>query len=143
MRPFGKPPCLCSARPTRCKRLAIDRVAPSWQTRSTEPISMPNSREAVATRAFSSPRFNRSSASSRSFRSEEHTSELQSLTNLVCRLLLDCFAHRPALHPFPTRRSSDLTTVFVLSASDALQKAGDRSRGTELANQIDGTDIDA
>src|SRR5438046_4271063 len=39
-------------------------------------------------------------------RSEEHTSELQSLTNLVCRLLLD--PHHLHLHSFPTRRSSDL-----------------------------------
>src|SRR5438270_329273 len=35
----------------------------------------------------------------RLLRSEEHTSELQSQSNLVCRLLL---------HSFPTRRSSDL-----------------------------------
>src|SRR5437016_5806157 len=42
-------------------------------------------------------------------RSEEHTSELQSLTNLVCRLLR-------ALRSFPTRRSSDLiSTASVLS----------------------------
>src|SRR3989475_12672290 len=34
-------------------------------------------------------------------RSEEHTSELQSQSNLVCRLLLG------DLHSFPTRRSSD------------------------------------
>src|SRR5690349_11907352 len=41
-------------------------------------------------------------------RSEEHTSELQSRRDLVCRLLLEsCRAH-PALHSFPTRRSSDL-----------------------------------
>src|SRR5262245_36575511 len=41
-------------------------------------------------------------------RSEEHTSELQSLRHLVCRLLLaSCGDHRH-LHPFPTRRSSDL-----------------------------------
>src|SRR5262245_28258736 len=33
-------------------------------------------------------------------RSEEHTSELQSLRHLVCHLVL---------HAFPTRRSSDLT----------------------------------
>src|SRR6266480_1426634 len=40
-------------------------------------------------------------------RSEEHTSELQSHVNLVCRLLLEkYFGHRD-LHPFPTRRSSD------------------------------------
>src|SRR5262249_18695228 len=42
-------------------------------------------------------------------RSEEHTSELQSLTNLVCRLLLDSQSDHPAPHSFPTRRSSDLT----------------------------------
>src|SRR5262249_48217477 len=66
------------------------------------------------------------------FRSEEHTSELQSLTNLVCRLLLEkknikqlnsllplsylycsifflqCSLPPHALHSFPTRRSSDL-----------------------------------
>src|SRR5437016_4210554 len=65
-------------------------------------------------------------------RSEEHTSELQSLTNLVCRLLLEkkkyinknsimfspiflsplfffkCSADHRDLHSFPTRRSSDL-----------------------------------
>src|SRR5690606_17153412 len=41
-------------------------------------------------------------------RSEEHTSELQSRENLVCRLLLEgCFTRRD-LHSFPTRRSSDL-----------------------------------
>src|SRR5437016_10885779 len=32
-------------------------------------------------------------------RSEEHTSELQSLTNLVCRLLLEKKKHAPALRP--------------------------------------------
>src|SRR5437016_11699047 len=30
-------------------------------------------------------------------RSEEHTSELQSLTNLVCRLLLEKKKHKPAM----------------------------------------------
>ncbi len=44
----------------------MERVGPSWQTRSTEPISMPSSSEAVATRALSSPRFSRFSASRRS-----------------------------------------------------------------------------
>ena len=32
------------------QHVAMERVGPSWQTSSTEPISMPNSREAVATR---------------------------------------------------------------------------------------------
>src|SRR5262245_10763255 len=41
-------------------------------------------------------------------RSEEHTSELQSLRHLVCRLLLECCPHHQELHAFPTRRSSDL-----------------------------------
>src|SRR5690606_6798473 len=41
-------------------------------------------------------------------RSEEHTSELQSRENLVCRLLLEVAHHHRHLHSFPTRRSSDL-----------------------------------
>src|SRR5688572_14574488 len=41
-------------------------------------------------------------------RSEEHTSELQSQSNLVCRLLLENHSDHRALHSFPTRRSSDL-----------------------------------
>src|SRR5262245_8991650 len=43
-------------------------------------------------------------------RSEEHTSELQSLRHLVCRLLLEMYGDRLRLHSFPTRRSSDLDT---------------------------------
>src|ERR1035441_384042 len=44
-------------------------------------------------------------------RSEEHTSELQSLRHLVCRLLLErCGDHRDLLS-FPTRRSSDLFSM--------------------------------
>src|SRR5689334_3413108 len=43
-----------------------------------------------------------------SFRSEEHTSELQSQFHLVCRLLLEKSAVNPNLRSFPTRRSSDL-----------------------------------
>src|SRR5690242_16399308 len=41
-------------------------------------------------------------------RSEEHTSELQSHVNLVCRLLLEKSRDHRDLHSFPTRRSSDL-----------------------------------
>src|SRR5262245_34317149 len=41
-------------------------------------------------------------------RSEEHTSELQSLRHLVCRLLLELPLPTPHLRSFPTRRSSDL-----------------------------------
>src|SRR5262245_24077567 len=45
----------------------------------------------------------------RDARSEEHTSELQSLRHLVCRLLLELSALPRILPPFPTRRSSDLS----------------------------------
>src|SRR5690606_29588603 len=41
-------------------------------------------------------------------RSEEHTSELQSRENLVCRLLLECSLDLRDPHSSPTRRSSDL-----------------------------------
>src|SRR6476646_10802275 len=47
-------------------------------------------------------------ASSPRARSEEHTSELQSHSDLVCRLLLERCADHRDLHSFPTRRSSDL-----------------------------------
>src|SRR5205823_734762 len=46
-------------------------------------------------------------------RSEEHTSELQSLAYLVCRLLLETSVDHPDLHSFPTRRSSDLVAETV------------------------------
>src|SRR5690242_7154781 len=46
-------------------------------------------------------------------RSEEHTSELQSHVNLVCRLLLEFYADPPVVHSFPTRRSSDLHGGWV------------------------------
>src|SRR5699024_1450825 len=44
-------------------------------------------------------------------RSEEHTSELQSRFDLVCRLLLESHSQHLYLHSFPTRRSSDLLLV--------------------------------
>src|SRR5437016_2429847 len=46
-------------------------------------------------------------------RSEEHTSELQSLTNLVCRLLLESYRDHRHLYSFPTRRSSDLSLLLA------------------------------
>ena len=61
-RPFGVAPRWWPERPTRCRNTAMERGEPSWQTRSISPISIPSSREAVATRALSSPRFNRCSA---------------------------------------------------------------------------------
>ena len=43
----------------------MERTAPTWTTRSTSPMSIPSSREAVATRAWRRPFLSRSSASSR------------------------------------------------------------------------------
>src|SRR5262245_7536110 len=76
-------------------------------------------------------------------RSEEHTSELQSLRHLVCRLLLEKTKnhtswspvcrfravllprprHPRPLHSFPTRRSSDLGTLAQPSFADFINSA--------------------
>src|SRR5438093_331004 len=64
------------------EKLSFKKKRGGWRTRS------PRRRAAAGAIAFASHH-----------RSEEHTSELQSLTNLVCRC---------ELHSFPTRRSSDL-----------------------------------
>src|SRR5690348_5425635 len=59
------------------------------------------------------------------WRSEEHTSELQSPVHLVCRLLLEGHRHHPHLHSFPTRRSSDLrvATQYLLSVLNGAMPA--------------------
>ena len=61
-RAFGTPPTWWLARPARCRNVAIERGEPSWHTRSTSPMSMPSSSDAVATSTLSSPRFSRCSA---------------------------------------------------------------------------------
>src|SRR2546430_2949254 len=48
------------------------------------------------------------------FRSEEHTSELQSQSNLVCRLLLEK-KKKHATH-LPTWSSAEMTTVSMTAA---------------------------
>ena len=67
-RPFGVAPTACPERPTRCTNAEMERGEPSWQTRSTSPISIPSSSEAVATSALSFPDFNLCSARSRCLR---------------------------------------------------------------------------
>ena len=57
IRPLGVPLIVCPERPTLCISNPIDRGDPIWQTRSTSPTSMPNSREAVATHIFVLPAF--------------------------------------------------------------------------------------
>ena len=58
-RPLGVPAIVWPARPTRCRNVAMRCGEPIWHTRSTWPMSMPSSSDAVATSAFSSPRFSR------------------------------------------------------------------------------------
>ena len=66
-RPAGVPVRVWLDRPTRCRNVAKLRGDPIWQTSSTGPMSMPSSRDAVATRARRSPA--RSRASTRCRRS--------------------------------------------------------------------------
>ena len=70
-RPFGVAPRQWPARPTRCMAAATARVEFSWMTKSTAPMSMPSSSDAVATSAWISPAFRRCSASSRSARDSD------------------------------------------------------------------------
>ena len=63
--PLEVPATVCPDRPTRCNNRLMDLGEPIWHTRSTTPISMPNSREAVATHTFTCPLFSVSSAANR------------------------------------------------------------------------------
>src|SRR5438034_1190677 len=85
--PSRRAPCWRAGRAPRPR----PRLAPP-------PASHARTRSAAVLRA---PRAGRG-------RSEEHTSELQSHSDLVCRLLLECSPDHRDLHSFPTRRSSDL-----------------------------------
>ena len=58
-------PTWCPARPTRCSPLATDGGDSTWITRSTAPMSMPNSKLDVATTARSRPDLRSSSISAR------------------------------------------------------------------------------
>src|ERR1019366_8858211 len=69
-------------------------------------------------------------------RSEEHTSELQSLTNFVCRLLLEkkhdvrvagCL-ERPAAPPARRRRRRGVSRASVRSSRPSTKSAGNKSR---------------
>ena len=64
-RPFGTRPSRGPSGRRAAGSVAIERVAPTWSTRSTSPMSMPSSSDAVATSARSAPALSRCSASSR------------------------------------------------------------------------------
>ena len=57
-RPLGIAPRQWPERPTRCSATAMARGELIWTTRSTVPISIPSSSEAVATSTLTSPSFN-------------------------------------------------------------------------------------
>src|SRR5437773_854112 len=67
-------------------------------------------------------------------RSEEHTSELQSHHDLVCRLLLEKYGDPHVLHSFPTLRSSDLLVVLVMERGRA---HGSRDARRQERDEID------
>ena len=66
MRPFETSPSEWPARPTRCRPRVTDFGDSIWTTRSIAPMSIPSSRDEVATRQGSSPDFSSSSTSARS-----------------------------------------------------------------------------
>src|SRR2546430_13539881 len=63
-------------------------------------------------------------------RSEEHTSELQSQSNLVCRLLLEKKKKHTPPHPYrdlpPIRRSADSARQYTLSSLPPLHRPSAR-----------------
>src|SRR5438046_4639240 len=71
-------------------------------------------RRAVGDRPLSDPLLHPPRAGPRS---EEHTSELQSLTNLVCRLLLEKKKKKtkqePKTHTYPTKKRNNLLTTQI------------------------------
>src|SRR2546427_6947205 len=81
----------CAARsPTRKNDPRARRAARRSRTRSVQSRSGPSSKVSATRRAAWLPRHTQPSVSTWApHRSEEHTSELQSQSNLVCRLLLE------------------------------------------------------
>src|SRR5206468_2195151 len=68
-------------------------------------------------------------------RSEEHTSELQSRSDLVCRLLLEVSPDTRDLHSFPTRRSSDLRPSKLFSCANAFKKVSCAASSAKLRSR--------
>src|SRR5256886_2991501 len=68
------------------------------------------------------------SASVRNFRSEEHTSELQSQSNLVCRLLLEKKKKKTNSYPAWLRASWLLVPLTAQSCSGCTLGSAERTR---------------
>src|SRR5690606_29027129 len=69
-------------------------------------------------------------------RSEEHTSELQSRENLVCRLLLEDQAFPRPRPSFPTRRSSDLRAARPGTGGREEEKAACHQRDRQEPREV-------
>src|SRR5258706_9764531 len=66
---------------------------------------------------------NRAPSWHRAARSEEHTSELQSLTNLVCRLLLEKKKTLRSHHPYVASSAPHISHAFLNAAKMAQEKS--------------------
>src|SRR5438045_966101 len=120
-------PISTSGCPATCSKpsTAPTGPAPTWATNTCRPNTScsPWPRASTSTAKTCWPRCRRYGAATASparTRSEEHTSELQSLRHLVCRL------HRYLIHS-PTRRSSDLDVRLSRDLQQAFDGA-DRAR---------------
>src|SRR5205823_13243529 len=118
--------CFLSLSHTLCSFLSLSFISLSFffffnDTATTEiytlslhdalPICSCASRRPSAARRNGRPRARRSSSSPGSSRSEEHTSELQSLAYLVCRLLLEK-KKKHIRHPHIVRIHHPLRTLL-------------------------------
>src|SRR2546430_12255298 len=80
-------------------------------------------------------------------RSEEHTSELQSQSNLVCRLLLEKKTQRPAPTPTPPGPPASSTTLTSWRSAQGSPPESPRSRsslpGSRRGSALPRTDLRA
>src|SRR5258706_5517152 len=93
---------------TEIYTLSLHDALPIWRRSSSSRAVTASRENPAARRAAGSRRGSRRAPAARRARSEEHTSELQSLTNLVCRLLLE----KKKMHTVSTIRPLQLRTIL-------------------------------
>src|SRR2546430_5694771 len=100
--PSARPPRTPARSPvSKCAASSTSPPRPLWRTASTR-------------------RRTRSSPSSTTARSEEHTSELQSQSNLVCRLLLEKKKTMPDITSYPPHSSRHTCSTIQNSSHDLI-----------------------
>src|SRR5690606_31009020 len=118
----------CGWTSTTCSRMStlMSRLTNGMTQRSPESTVF-SYRPRNSTRPFSKGRTTRNPvAATRMARSEEHTSELQSRENLVCRLLLEkkkelsCRTNTPVLRVYRFSVPTPPTAIYTLPLHDAL-----------------------